>query len=211
MKNPRIIGFCGGAAAGKTEIVNIIHECLDNISICIPQDNYYLSDETLSFSEREKINFDAPSAFDVNLLASHLKILKKQNEIDMPQYSYIEHLRLTETLKIKSNRIILLDGLYLFHFHALRELIDIKIFVDTSENVRLDRMIKRNERERNENANNTTNRFYLHVKPMHDLYIEAQKKYANLIVDNNKSLNEAKEKIMYYLKDKFKDIYTPFL
>ena len=178
-----IIGIAGGTGSGKTTLAERIIEELNEPNIfIIKQDAYYKSYSALSFDERRNINFDHPDAFDTALLMKHLKNLKNDVPIDLPQYDFTTHLRKKETIPISPHKVIMLEGILIFENKELRDLLDIKIFVDTDADVRILRRIKRDIQERDRTFESVYNQYMKTVRPMHFEFVETSRKYADIIV-----------------------------
>ena len=183
MSNNIIIGIAGGTGSGKTTLAERIIEELNEPNVfIIKQDAYYKSYSALSFDERKNINFDHPDAFDTPLLIKHLKDLKADVPIDMPQYDFATHLRKKETIPISAHKVIMLEGILIFENKELRNLLDIKIFVDTDADVRILRRIKRDIQDRGRTFESVYNQYMNTVRPMHLEFVEPSKKYADIIV-----------------------------
>ncbi|MDF2872422.1 MAG: uridine kinase [Anaerocolumna sp.] len=182
MKNIVVIGVAGGSASGKTTVVNRLQNiCVDRV-VLLSHDYYYKPFSELSPEERTKINYDHPDAFDTDLLIEDIKKLKQGEGIDRPVYSYIENTRLKETERVNPAKVIILDGFMIFENEKLRELMDIKVFVDTDADERLIRRIKRDVNERGRDLNSVITQYTETVKPMHELFVEPYKKYADIII-----------------------------
>lgn len=182
MPDPVIIGIAGGTGSGKSTIADaIIRDVVDDITI-ITQDAYYKSFIDKSFAEREKINYDHPATFDNNLLIEHIKELKKRNPIKMPIYDYASHLRTDKTIELLPSKIIIIEGILIFENPELRDLMDIKIFVDTNADIRILRRIKRDMSERERDLNSVIQQYLTTVRPMHIEFVEPSKKYADVII-----------------------------
>jgi uridine kinase len=178
-----VIGVAGGTGSGKTTLADRIIEELNNSDvIVIKQDAYYKSHNELPFSEREKINFDHPDAFDTPLLIKQIRSLKSGKPIKMPVYDFKMHLRKKETITIQPHRVIILEGILIFENKALRSLLDIKIFVDTDSDIRILRRIKRDIEERGRTFDSVRQQYLTTVRPMHLEFVEPSKKYADIIV-----------------------------
>ncbi len=178
-----IIGIAGGTGSGKTTLAERIIEELNEPNILIiKQDAYYKSYSALSFDERKNINFDHPDAFDTPLLMKHLRNLKNDVPIDLPQYDFTTHLRKKETIPISPHKVLMLEGILIFENKELRNLLDIKIFVDTDADVRILRRIKRDIQERDRTFESVYNQYMKTVRPMHLEFVEPSKKYADIIV-----------------------------
>jgi len=182
MGDIRIIGIAGGTGSGKSTLSRKIKEALQEGVTLICHDNYYKDNSNLSFEERTRQNYDHPSAFDTELLIEHLNKLKSGQDIDMPTYSFVEHLRNKETVHIKPSRVIILEGILIFENEELRNMMDMKIFVDTDADVRFIRRMSRDVKSRGRDMDSVINQYLNTVKPMHEQFVEPSKKYADVIV-----------------------------
>ena len=181
-KNILVIGIAGGTGSGKTTLMkNIVAQFGGMVSV-LSHDNYYKRRDDLSFEDRCKINYDEPAALDTSLLVYHLEQLRQGFAIDCPVYDFAQHNRSNETLRIEPNRVIIVEGIMIFENEPLRNLMDIKIFVDTDADVRLCRRIKRDVNKRGRSLDSVLTQYQTTVKPMHEKYVEPSKKYANLVV-----------------------------
>lgn len=178
-----IIGIAGGTGSGKTTVVNKIIQKLPagEISV-ISQDNYYKDNSELTMEERNAINYDHPNSIDFELLVEHIKLLKENKSINQPVYSYKTHNRLPEVTPTKATKVIVVEGILIFALKELRDLFDVKIFVDTPDDERLIRRIKRDISERNRDINEVLERYVNTLRPMHQQFIEPNKIYADIIV-----------------------------
>lgn len=178
-----IIGIAGGSGSGKTTVVKKIINLLPKNSVTlIPQDAYYKDNGHLSPEERAKINFDHPSSIEFILLNKHVDILRENKFIEMPIYSYLTCSRAVETLKVIPQEVIIIEGILVLTNKKLRDKMDIKIFVDADPDDRLMRIIRRDMEERGRAYNKTLEHYSTWVKPMHQLFIEPTKRYADIIV-----------------------------
>jgi uridine kinase len=178
-----IIGICGGTGSGKTTVVNKILEILPANHVAIlSQDSYYKDNSNISIEERKHINFDHPDSIEFDLLYKHINELKKGYSIEKPIYSYITCTRSAETIHIESKDVILIEGILLFTDKRIRDICNVKVFVDAPADERLLRVIKRDIIERGRNVEQTLNRYIDTVKPMHEQFIEPTKRYADIIV-----------------------------
>jgi uridine kinase len=179
-----IIGIAGGTASGKTTIAEKLHRKTKKYGsvIIIKLDDYYNDLTDLSMDERRKINYDHPDAYDVKLLCSHLKLLKNGEGINKPVYDFIAHNRSTKTEAIEPSNVIILEGILPLAIPEIRELLDIKIFVDTPDDIRFIRRLQRDINDRGRDINSVINQYLQTVRPMHLQFIEPSKRYANLIV-----------------------------
>ena len=188
-----------GLVLGKSTLAeNIKKEFANNITM-ISHDFYYKNHPDLPFEERTKLNFDHPDAIETSLLIEHLKELKKGNSIDRPVYSFVNHEREKDTVKIEPKKVIIVDGILIFENKALRDMMDIKIFVDTDADIRFIRRLIRDVNDRGRTLDSVVNQYCTTVKPMHEQFVEPSKKYADIIVPeggyNIVALNMIIEKI----------------
>ena len=177
-----MIGIAGGSGSGKTTLAENIKRCFgDKISL-IRHDDYYKSQKSLSLEEKATLNYDHPSAFDTELLISHIKSLKAGNDIDCPVYDYTIHDRSDRIRRIECRRVILLEGILIFENQELLDLLDMKIFVDTDADIRILRRISRDVKERGRSLESVINQYISTVKPMHERFVEPSKKIADIII-----------------------------
>ena len=184
---------------GKSTLAdNIKKEFENNISM-LSHDFYYKSNDDLPFEERTKLNYDHPDAFDTDLLIKHLKQLKKGQVIERPIYSFVKHQREKETVTVVPKKVIIVEGILIFENKELRDMMDIKIFVDTDADIRLLRRLVRDMNERGRSLDSVITQYSTTVKPMHEEFVEPSKKYADIIVPegghNYVALNMIIEKI----------------
>ena len=178
-----IIGIAGGSGSGKTTVVKRISKALPpHCAAVIPLDSYYNDTTALTVEERKAINFDHPDAFDWKLLTEHIKKLKNGEAVEQPTYSYIESNRQKETIHVEPKPVIIIEGIMALHNKKLRDAMDLKIFVDTDNDVRLIRNIRRDVVERGRTVEMVLDRYEKVLKPMHEQFIEPTKKFADLII-----------------------------
>ena len=195
-----IIGIAGGTGSGKTTVVRKIAESLPPHYVAVvPLDSYYNDTTHMTDEERRAINFDHPDAFDWKLLIEHVKQLKAGNAVEQPTYSYIESNRQKETVHVEPKPVIIIEGIMTLLNKKLREMMDLKIFVDTDSDERLIRNIQRDVVERGRTVEMVIDRYLKVLKPMHEQFIEPTKKYADLIIpqggDNKTGINILKSYI----------------
>ncbi|MBE6254246.1 MAG: uridine kinase [Prevotella sp.] len=200
-----IIGIAGGTGSGKTTVVRKIVESLPGSQIAvIPQDSYYNDNTGVPMEERRKINFDHPNAFDWKLLIHQINELRNGNAIEQPTYSYIESNRMPETIHIEPCEVIIIEGIMALCRKELRDLMDLKIFVDADPDDRLIRVISRDMAERGRTAQMVMDRYIDVLKPMHLEFIEPTKRYADLIIpqggENQKAIDIMRTYIIHRLK-----------
>lgn len=178
-----IVGIAGGTGSGKTTVVKRVTECLPpGEVVIIPQDAYYKDSSHLPLEQRQEINFDHPSSIEFELLIEHVAKLKMGKSINQPIYSYLTCTRASETVTIIPKDIVIIEGILVFTNPELRELMDIKVFVDADADDRLSRVIQRDIVERGRSVNKVLERYERTVKPMHLQFIEPTKRYADIIV-----------------------------
>jgi len=182
-----IIGIAGGTGCGKTTVVNqIIKELPKNEVGLIAQDSYYKDLSELPLKKRKETNFDHPSAIDFKLLHVHLKRLKQGESVEQPVYSFLECNRTKDTLLTKPKKVMLVEGILILSDPEIRKMFDVKIFVDADSDERLIRRLKRDILERGWSLEDTLNSYQNTLKPMHNLFIEPTKEYADIIIPNNR-------------------------
>ena len=178
-----IIGIAGGTGSGKTTVVKHIARALPPHCVAVvPLDSYYNDTTNLTPEERKAINFDHPDAFDWKLLTEQIRMLKNGEAIEQPTYSYIESNRQKETIHVEPKPVIIIEGIMTLHYKRLRDMMDLKIFVDTDSDVRLIRNIRRDVVERGRTVEMVLDRYEKVLKPMHEQFIEPTKKFADLII-----------------------------
>jgi len=177
-----LVGIAGGTGSGKTTLAEKIHEAYPDCSILISQDSYYKDLAHLSFEERAKNNFDHPHSLDFALLRDHLIDLKNDRAVVQPVYSFKTHTREHETRVVEPAELILVEGILLFAAPEVKDLFDLKIFVDTDGETRLLRRIERDMNERARSFDSVKKQYLTTVKPMHDAFVEPSKKCADVIV-----------------------------
>lgn len=200
-----IIGIAGGTGSGKTTVVRKIVETIPNSQVAvIPQDSYYNDNTGIPMEERRKINFDHPNAFDWKLLIHQINELRAGRSIEQPTYSYIESNRMPETVHIEPCEVIIIEGIMALCSKELRDLMDLKIFVDADPDDRLIRVIARDMAERGRTAQMVMDRYTDVLKPMHLEFIEPTKRYADLIIPqggaNQKAIDIMRAYIIHRLK-----------
>ncbi len=200
-----IIGIAGGTGSGKTTVVRKIVEAIPNSQVAvIPQDSYYNDNTGIPMEERRKINFDHPNAFDWKLLIHQINELRAGRSIEQPTYSYIESNRMPETVHIEPCEVIIIEGIMALCSKELRDLMDLKIFVDADPDDRLIRVIARDMAERGRTAQMVMDRYTDVLKPMHLEFIEPTKRYADLIIPqggaNQKAIDIMRAYIIHRLK-----------
>ncbi|PKY90374.1 uridine kinase [Falseniella ignava] len=180
---PIVIGVTGGSGSGKTSVSQQILRNFQGYSVMLlAQDNYYKDQAHLAFEQRLQTNYDHPDAFDNDLFAKHLATLIDGGEIEIPIYDYSRHTRSDETRMAQSHDVIIVEGILILYSQELRDLMDIKVYVDTDDDIRLARRILRDIKERGRSVDSVIQQYVDVVKPMHHQFIEPTKRYADLIV-----------------------------
>jgi uridine kinase len=180
----KLIGIAGGTASGKTTIANKLCDLskqYGNVNI-IRLDDYYLDHPELSLDERKKINYDHPKAFDVDLLIKHISQLKNNQSIDVPEYDFVNHKRKDTTHVVKPSKVLIIEGILVLAIEDLCDLLDIKLFVDTPDDIRFIRRLSRDVKKRNRTLDSVINQYLHTVRPMHNVFVEPSKSKADLII-----------------------------
>lgn len=177
-----VIGIAGGTGSGKTTLTNRLKERFGKDISVIRHDDYYRSQDDISFEERVKTNYDHPDSFETDLLIEHLKQLKNGHSIECPVYSFSEHTRTKDTRKIDPTKVIIVEGILIFQNPELLNMLDIRIFVDTDPDVRILRRILRDVKERGRSLDSVVTQYLSTVKPMHEQFVEPSKRNADIIV-----------------------------
>lgn len=183
MYNVTVIGVAGGSGSGKSTLVKRLQEAFgdsDVVTLC--HDFYYKGYSNMSFQERTKLNYDHPQSFDTQMMVEHIKTLKNGVPIERPVYSFVEHNRLDETVRVMPSKVIIIDGILIFENKELRDLMDMKVFVDTDADLRLARRLMRDVIDRGRGMESVVNQYIETVKPMHEEFVEPSKKYADVII-----------------------------
>ncbi|MBS6459830.1 MAG: uridine kinase [Alistipes sp.] len=178
-----VIGVAGGTGSGKSTLVKRLQEAFrddDVATLC--HDYYYKGHPELSYEERTKLNYDHPQAFDTDMMVEHIRALKNNVPIERPVYSFVEHNRTEETVPVKPSKVIIIDGILIFENKELRDLMDIKVYVDTDADIRLARRILRDVRDRGRSMESVITQYTTTVKPMHEEFVEPSKRYADVII-----------------------------
>ncbi|MBO8477183.1 MAG: uridine kinase [Bacteroidetes bacterium] len=200
-----IIGIAGGTGSGKTTVVKKIVEALPAGEVnVLPQDSYYKDSSHIPLEERQKINFDEPAAFEWDLLINQLQDLKDGKDIEVPTYSYLTCTRQPETIPMHPRDVVLVEGILVFSDKRLRDMMDIKVFVDADADDRLIRVINRDCIERGRTPQLVVERYERVLKPMHNKYIEPAKKYADIIIPQGGNNTVAIKLLKEYIEGRIK-------
>ena len=198
-----VIGIAGGSGSGKTTITKKIEERFRADVTVIYHDDYYKARHDLSYEERVKLNYDHPAAFDTELMIRDLRALKSGAAIDCPVYDYTIYDRTERTQTVTPSRVIIVEGILIFHEKELRDLMDIKLFVDADADVRILRRILRDVKERGRALDSVISQYLGTVKPMHEAFVEPSKKYADVIIPeggkNRVALDMVLNRVQFHL------------
>lgn len=177
-----MIGIAGGTGSGKTTLTERLKEKFGNDVSVVYHDNYYKQHFDMTYEERSQLNYDHPDAFDTMLMIEHINRLKAGESIECPVYDYTVHNRSDQTIRVNPTKVILLEGILIFQNEELRNLMDIKIFVDTDADVRILRRIMRDVKERKRSLDSVVDQYLNTVKPMHEQFVEPSKRFSDIIV-----------------------------
>ncbi len=178
-----VIGVAGGTGSGKSTLVKKLQEAfVEKDVITLSHDYYYKQNNDISLEERRKLNYDHPQSFDTDMMIEHVKALKDGVAIERPVYSFVDHNRLKETVRVIPAKVLIVEGILIFENKKLRDLMDIKVFVDTDADIRMARRILRDVRERGRSMESVVGQYIATVKPMHEEFVEPSKKYADVII-----------------------------
>lgn len=199
-----MIGIAGGTGSGKSTFTNRIKEYFGDDVTVIYHDNYYRRRDELTYEERTKLNYDHPSALETELLIEHLKLLKEGNSVECPIYDFTQHNRSDQTYTIQPSKVFLIEGILIFSDERLRDLFDIKIYVEADADERILRRVVRDVKERGRDIDNIMEQYLTTVKPMHALYVEPTKTTADIIINsgmNDVAFDIMRSKIEVLLKE----------
>lgn len=199
MSNVRIIAIGGGSGSGKTTIVRKISEVVPDF-VVIAQDNYYRSADHVNNTNITAFNFDHPAAFDTELLVDHLQRLRRGETIEVPQYDFVHHRRMTETVPITPGKLVVLEGIMVFFEKAVRDLIDLKIYVDTPDDIRFIRRLQRDMLERGRTVESVITQYLEVVRTGHYEFIEPTKAFADIIIPEGGANQNALAVLATYMR-----------
>ena len=200
MNDILVIGIAGGTGSGKTTLMdNLVRRFGDQVTV-LSHDNYYRRRDDMTMEERQNVNYDEPAALETDLMVRHLEQLRRGESIACPVYDFTQHNRSDKTITIAPKRVIIVEGILIFENEDLRNLMDIRIFVDTDADVRLCRRIARDVGERGRTLQSVLDQYQNTVKPMHEKYVEPSKKYANLVVPEGGRNFVALDMILYRIQ-----------
>lgn len=182
MRRSLVVGVAGGTGSGKTTFSRALQRRLANDVEVIPHDNYYRAHHDLSYEQRSELNYDHPDAYETELLVSDLAHLRQGHVIQMPTYDFSIHDRVSATVPVRPAPVIIVEGILVFHSSALRELMDVRIFVDAEADVRILRRALRDVSERGRSLQSVLDQYFATVKPMHETFVEPTKRFADIVV-----------------------------
>ena len=180
--NILVIGIAGGTGSGKSTLMDNLVKRFEGYVTVLSHDNYYRRRDELTYEERTRINYDEPAALETDLMAQHLDLLRQGTAIDCPVYDFTRHNRSDKTVRIVPKSVIIVEGILIFENQPLRDLMDVRIFVDTDADVRLCRRILRDVQERGRTLESVLDQYQNTVKPMHEKYVEPSKRFAHIVV-----------------------------
>jgi len=200
MEQILVIGIAGGSGSGKTTLTNRLMEKFGESITILSHDNYYRRHDELTYEQRCLLNYDEPAAFETDLMVQQLAQLRSGQAIDCPVYDFTVHNRSSEITTIQPRQVILVEGILIFADEALRDLMDIRIFVDTDADVRICRRIMRDVKKRGRSLDSVVSQYQTTVKPMHEKYVEPSKKYAHIVVPEGGKNQVALDMIEGYIQ-----------
>lgn len=196
----KIIGITGGSGSGKSTIVRKISEVISDF-VFIPQDNYYHSAEYISNENITAYNFDHPDAFDTALLYQHLSELKEGNAIEMPQYDFVHHHRRKDRVHVDPRPLVIIEGLMVLYDPQIRDLLDLKLYVDTPDDIRFIRRLNRDMSERGRTVESVIRQYMEVVRPGHFSFIEPTKEFADIVIPEGGHNENALRVLITFIKD----------
>ena len=199
-----IIGIAGGTGSGKSTFTNRLRDCFKEDVAVIYHDNYYRRHDDLPFEERKKLNYDHPDSLETDLLLEHLNLLRQGIPVECPVYDYSQHNRSDKTIRIEPKKVILVEGILLLADSRIRNLLDIKIYVEADADERILRRVVRDVKERGRDIDNIVEQYLTTVKPMHYMYVEPTRATADLVINsgmNDVAFDVVRSKIQLLLED----------
>ncbi|MFA7744048.1 uridine kinase [Salinicoccus roseus] len=206
MKRPTVIGIAGGSGSGKTSVTRKIMEALNGHSVILIEQDYYYKDQSdKTFEERLETNYDHPFAFDNNLLISHIRQLIDRQPVEIPTYNYEIHTRSDVTIQVEPKDVIIIEGIFALENEQLRNLMDVKLYVDTDSDIRILRRLKRDIEKRGRTMDSVVSQYLNVVRPMHLQFIEPTKRFSDIIIpeggENNVAIDLITTKIRTLLNE----------
>jgi uridine kinase len=205
-----VLGIAGGTASGKTTVARQLKERLSGQRVAfLDQDSYYKDLSDMTLEERREINFDHPDAFDTELLVAHLRELKAGRGIDKPVYSFTESVRDGRTVRVDSGDVVILEGILVLAIEPIRKELDIRIFVDTEDDVRIIRRLTRDIKERGRDFDHVVAQYFKSVRPMHNGFVEPSKRYADIIIPHGGNNDIAIDMMVGVVRERLRRNATP--
>jgi uridine kinase len=200
MNNITMVGIAGGTGSGKTTFAQAVAEQLEDKATLIAHDNYYRAHDDLIYDQRVVLNYDHPDAYETSLLIKHPIDLKQGKSVEIPTYDFALHNRAARTITIHPSPVIIVEGILILADERLRDLLDIKVFVDVEADVRILRRLARDVDERGRSVQSVIDQYFATVKPMHEAFVEPSKRFADFIVPANGSNTVAQKLLVSYLQ-----------
>jgi uridine kinase len=201
MKAPLVVGIAGGTASGKTTVARKIREALTGVRVAfLDQDAYYKDLKELTLDERREVNFDHPDAFDTDLLVRQIRALKAGAAVDKPTYDFVSSTRKAGSVRVEPGELILIEGILVLQIEAVRSELDVRIFVDAEDDVRIIRRLTRDIKERGRDFDHVVAQYFRHVRPMHMGFVEPSKRHADIIVPHGGNNDTAIEMLVGALR-----------
>ena len=198
-----ILGICGGTGSGKTTVAARLAEALGpDQALLLAQDYYYKDSSHLPFEQRARQNFDHPDAVDFELLIQHVDALRSQQPIQQPSYDFCAHVRRTETKRVDARAVVIVEGILIFQNSRLRDLFDLKLYVDTDADVRFIRRLRRDLRERGRSVDSVVEQYLETVRPMHPQFVEPARRHADIVIPEGGKNDAAMELLVQWLATK---------
>lgn len=198
---PLVVGIAGGTASGKTTVARKVHAAMSDRRVAfIDQDAYYRDLSSMSLAERRNVNFDHPDAFDVDLLVEHLQALREGRAIQKPVYNFVTSTREPEHTVVHPGELVLIEGILVLHMDRVRDMMDVRIFVDAEDDVRIIRRLMRDIKERGRDFDHVVSQYFRHVRPMHMGFVEPSKRHADIIVPHGGNNETAIDMLVGALK-----------
>ena len=208
-ENILVIGIAGGTGSGKTTLMKNLISRFGDVVTVISHDNYYKRHDDIPYEERCRLNYDEPSAFDTSLMVYHLDQLRHGYSIECPVYDFTVHNRSSETIHIVPKKVIIVEGILIFENEALRNLMDIRIYVDSDADIRLCRRIRRDVNKRGRSLESVLEQYQNTVKPMHEKYVEPSKRFADIVVPEGGKNAVALDMIMLTIQRHLEGLEEP--
>ena len=205
MRDIIVIGIAGGTGSGKTTITQEIAKSMGSHVTVITHDSYYKAHHEMSYEERINLYYDHPNSYDTLMCVQDLNALRRGEVIECPVYDYTIHDRSENTLTVHPSRVIIVEGILIFHYEELRDLMDIKVFVDADADIRILRRIIRDVKERGRSLDSVINQYVTTVKPMHEAFVEPSKRYADVIIPEGGQNEVALEMLIGRIKSHLND------